>query len=326
MKSSMNNSVSPQNIYIDTSALRSMSFNTDVAYLLALSNSGKIKLHISETTLWERGRQQYEKDCAGDRVVPFPDGINRYLAWFKILFEKHRVIIIPSDDSITDQAALHIQSDHSYFKQDNENDQRDAHVLATAESRLEKSALIICHDNNLVQSFKTGGFTNTCQNVKDFLSKVIAEEISTIVLEKPSLNMLDEYQISTTFTKSFQEFNYGADHRFHEYLKTLPTMTDELSAKLANMQTLDAEIRKRILGYVKWFSPVGKDNLCHLLEQRHYGKEQIESNARRLQQENLLIETENYWLTNTQNVEAKVICEQAMAVVMPEILKILELS
>ncbi len=51
MKSPMNDSVSPQNIYIDTSALRGMSFNKDVASLLALSNSGKIRLHISEATL-----------------------------------------------------------------------------------------------------------------------------------------------------------------------------------------------------------------------------------------------------------------------------------
>ena len=166
----MNNSVSPQNVYIDTSALRGMSFNKDVASLLALSNEGEIRLHISETTLWERGRQQYERDYAGDRVIPFPDGINRYLAWFKILFEKHGVIVIPSDDSIVDQAALHIQSDNSYFSQDNENDQRDAHVLATAELKLEKSALILCHDNNLALSFeKVAGFTNVRRDFRIFL-------------------------------------------------------------------------------------------------------------------------------------------------------------
>ena len=56
------------------------------------------------------------------------------------------------------------------------------------------------------------------------------------------------------------------------------------------------------------------------------GEEQIESNAQRLKQENLLIETENHWFTNTQDAESKEICEQAMAVVMPEILEILELN
>ena len=327
MRSSMNNSVSPQNIYIDTSALRGMSFNKDVVGLLALSSAGKIRLHISETTLWERGRQQYERDYTGDRVVPFPDGINRYLTWFKILFEKHGVIVIPSDDSIVDQAALHIQNDNLYFNQDNENDQRDAHVLATAELKLEKSALILCNDNNLAQTFeKIAGFSNVHRDFKNFLLEVMGEEADIPTLEKPSLDTLDEYQISTTFTESFRRFIHKADHRFHEYLKTLPSVTDKLSAKLVNMQVLDAEIRKRVLGYVQWFSPVGKKDLHLLLEPRRYGKEQIESNAQRLKQENLLIETENHWLTNTQNAQAKEICEQAMAVVMPEILEIMELT
>ena len=69
-----------------------------------------------------------------------------------------------------------------------------------------------------------------------------------------------------------------------------------------------------------------RNNYNLLLEPRRYGKEQIESNAQRLKQENLLIETENHWLTNTQNAEVKEICEQAMSVVMPEILEIMELA
>lgn len=280
---------------------------------------------ISETTLWERGRQQYENDYKGDRVVPFPDGINRYLAWFKVLFENHRVIVIPSNDNIINLAALHIQNTNLYFKQDDPNDQRDAHVLATAELELEKSAIILCHDNDLAQTFEKIGF-KVRKDFNNFLLEVIGKEADIPSLEKPNLNTINEDQISKTFTDSFRKFITEADHRFHEYIKTLPSITDKLNAKLANMQVLDAEIRKRVLGYVQWFSPVGKKDLHLLLEPRRYGKEQIESNAQRLKQENLLIETENHWLTNTQNAEAKEICEQAMAVVMPEILEIMELN
>ena len=164
------------------------------------------------------------------------------------------------------------------------------------------------------------------KDFKDFLLELIGEEANIPTLEKPSLETLDEYQISTTFTGSFRSFISKADHRSHEYLKALPTITDKLRAKLANMQVLDAEIRKRILGYAQWFSPVGKGDLRQLLEPRRYGEAQIESNAQRLKQENLLIETENHWLTNTDDAEAKEICEQAMAVVMPEILEIMGLS
>lgn len=323
----MNDSAPPPTVYIDTSALRAMSFNKDVASLLAISKAGHIRVYISETTLWERGRQQYERDFTGDRVVPFPDGITRYLAWFKTLFEKHGVFIIQSNNNITKSAKLHIQNSNTYFKQEQENDQRDAHVLATAELCLEKSALILCQDKDLAKSFTNiAGFSNVRQDPKNFILEIIGENAVIPELEKPSLDSLDAYQISTTFTPSFQSFINTADHRFHEYLKTLPSITDKLSAKLANMQVLDAEIRKRILGYAQWFSPIGKADLYNLLESRRYGEEQINSNAQRLKQEQLLIETASHWLTNTKSAESKEICEQAMSAVMPEILEIMELT
>lgn len=324
----MNNSDPPQNIYIDTSALRGMNFKKEVASLLAFSKTGKIRLYISETTLWERGRQQHEMDCAGDRVVPIlRDALNRYIAWFKDIFIEYGVNILESNESIIKQVALHIQSDSSYFKQGNENDLRDAHVLATAELNLEKNTLILCGDKKLAQSFKDiAGFPNVREDCKEFLLEMVGEETNVPTLDRPSLDMLDEYRISTTFSPSFLGFINKADYRFYEYLKTLPSITDKLNAKLNNMTLLDAEIRKRVLGYTQWFSPIGKENLCQLLEPRRYGKMEIENNAQRLKQENLLIETENHWLTNTQKAEEKEICEQAMAVVMPEILEIMELS
>ena len=324
----MNNLVLPQDIYADTSALRSMNFYKGVASLLALSKAGKIRLHISETTLWERGRQQFENDVSrGDRIVPFPDGINRYLAWFKILFQKYGVRIIPSDDRILELTTQHLQNENSYFSHDIENDQRDAHVLATAEVSLEKDVLILCHDKNLAKAFgEVAGFTNVCRDSNSFLSEVVGDEADIPRLDVPSLDDLSDYQIYKTFTESFHEFINKADHRFHQYLITLPKITDKLSAKLENMQALDAEIRKRVLGYAQWFSPVTKKDLHILLTPKHYDEEQIESNAQRLKQEDLLTETENHWLPNTQNPEAKEICDQAMALVMPEILEILELS
>jgi len=323
----MEKPATPKHIYIDTSALRGMKFNVDVAKLLALSDAGVIRIHISETTLWERGRQQYERDYVSDRVVPYPDGINRYLAWLKVHFEKHGVIVIPSDDIVIEKAKEHIQDDNTYFSQDNENDQRDAHVLATAEVKLEKNTLILCSDNNLAQAFeKIAGFTNIRRDFKNYLLELAGEEFKIPALEKPSLDALDEYQIATTFSKSFHGFIDSADSRFHEYLVSLPSISDKLNAKLENMKVLDAEIRKRILGYTQWFSPIGKDQLVQFLGARHYEKEQVENNAQRLKQENLLLETENHWFTNTQDDEAKEICEQAMSVVMPEILELLELN
>jgi hypothetical protein len=321
----MNNLVSPQNIYIDTSALRGMSFHKDVGGLLALSNAGKIRLCISETTLWERGRQQYEDDCK-NRIIPFTNNIGLYLAWFKKYFEENGVRVIPTDDRIIDKVSSYLQNDDFYFNKDDKNDQRDAHVLATAELKLEKRDLILCPDGELAQTFEKIGFT-VRRDFKNFLSEVMGKENDIPIIIPPSLDTIDKYQIPKVFTKHFERFISEADgDSFYKYKTTLPIITDKLNAILENMGVLDAEIRRRVLGYAQWFSPVGKNNLFLLLEPRHYGKAQIESNAQRLKQENLLIETENHWLTNTHNAEAKEICEQAMAVVMPEILEIMELN
>ncbi len=314
-------------VYIDTSALRGMSFNREVATLLSLSAKGIIRVYLSETTLWERGRQQYERDFSGDRVVPYPDGINRYLAWFKALFEKYGVIIIPSDTEITDLAATHLQSSESYFSPDVENDQRDAHVLATAEIKTPKKSLILCHDNNLADTFENiSGFVNVRKDFKNFLLELVGDSAESPNIEKPSLDSLDDVQIASTFSESFRGYISEADHRFHEYLKTLPEVTDKLTAKLANMQLLDAEIRKRILGYTQWFDPITKNQLNELLGLRHYNNGQILTNVERLRDEGLIVETEHCWMTNNQDPEVVEICEQAMSVVMTEIIEMLELD
>lgn len=316
-----------QDTYLDSSALRAMSFHHDVARLLALSKNGDIRLYLSETTLWERARQQYENDFKQDRVVPYSSDLNRYVTWFKALFEKHGAVVVPSSARIISRVEEHLNSDNSYFNEDNENDQRDAHILATAELKLERGAVVLCHDENLAQAFeKVAGFADVRRDAKRFLSEESGTESDVPKLEKPNLDSLSEYAISTTFTESFQSFIRKADARFDTYLKTLPTVTDKLNSRLEHMQVFDVEIRKRLLGYIRWFSPISKDDVFRLLEPRRYGKEAIENHANLLVHENLLVGTENYWLSNNEDPEAKEICEQAMAVVMPEILEIVELD
>lgn len=321
-----NDSAPLPNIYIDTSALRAMSFHKQLTALLELSRLGKARVFICETTLWERGRQHHEKETDSNRVLP-PVDLSIILAWFKVLFEKYGVTIIKSDDSINDRAGFHIRNDESYFKQEDENDQRDAHVLAAAELKLDKSTIILCRDKKLASAFEdVGGFVTVRRDVDEFLSEIFGEEMDLPILEKPRFEALGEYLIATTFTDSFRAFIASADHRSHGYIVSLPTITDKLDAKLAGMQTEDSEIRRRILGYTRWFSPISKSELNSLLESRRYNDTQVESNAQRLVQENIIIETENHWMTNNQDDEANEINDQAMASVMPEIIEMMELD
>ena len=314
-------------IYIDTSSLRNMSFYKDLARLLDASKKKNIEIYISETTLWERGRQQYAKDFDIDRLIPYPDDINRYLAWFKSFFENYGVTIIKSSDAIVQKTNDYLQNPNSYFKINDPNDQRDAHVLSTAEVSLEKSISVLCNDGNLADAFEDlAGFSYVKRDAKAFISELIDPSLPIPTLERPSLDSLNQDQIIMTFSPSFQDFIKTADPRFHEYLTTLPVSTNKLDAKLTSLQVIDVEIRKRILGYVSWFAPLGKKELNKLLETREYGIEQIDINAKRLRLENLLSETENNWLPNVANPESKEICDEAMSVLMPEILEIMELA
>ncbi len=91
------------------------------------------------------------------------------------------------------------------------------------------------------------------------------------------------------------------------------------------MHSLDDQLRKRILGYVKWFKFISKESLEELLEQKGHEKTVIICQAQILKQNKLLIETENYWLPSDEHGSVEIL-NQAMAAVMNEILDIMGLS
>lgn len=316
-----------QDVYLDTSALRQLSFNRDLAILLHQCKIGQIRVYISEAALWERGRQQYESDFKNDRVVPYKAELSSYLAWFKLLFEGHCVIIIQSSKQIMDKTDEYMRNENTYFNVSDVNDQRDACVLATAETSLDKNTIILCGDKELADEFGAiGGFQNILRGAKTFVEQIQETDMEIPVLDKPDLSDIDDYQRANTFSDNFKSFIGGADQRSLVYLKELPSISDRLTAKLQNMQIQDAEIRKRILGYVRWFSPIGKSELLGLLIARNYQEEPINNNAARLVEEQLLLETDHAWMANNKSDEAKIVCEQAMSLVMPEILEIMELN
>jgi len=161
-------------------------------------------------------------------------------------------------------------------------------------------------------------------------SKTITEEEIKSPLSESLLSVLpiidpESYDKFEADLKNV-DTDWFAEQKHEPKVVPISSEFDKLDELISDINVADTEIKKRVLGYTQWFSdpPVSKDRLYQLLESEKYGADKIENNAQRLKQENLLIETENYWLTNTKNDMAVEVSEQAMAVVMPEILALLE--
>lgn len=340
-------SASIKTIYIDTCVISQE--NKDFWRLLAAAKEKKLNIYISEIVIWERtkARDGLEKkslfDSGGDKGIP------RQAAYFKKTLKKFGVEVIDHSDEIIEVAEQFIQNDAANFNKNNYNELRDAHILAAAHCRLEKSTIIASNDSGLVERVPLllAAFDVITENE---ITNFVESEGSTPPASNPCYSQsLTEEEIKAPFSKSLlsvlpiidpESFKkYENDLKkinIHENNTTkigsapenIPTDFEKLESKIAEMHSEDTEIKKRVLGYTEWFSspPISKDDLYKLLESKNYNKGIIENNAQRLEQESLLIETDHHWLINTQNPEAKEICEQAMAVVMPEILEMMELN
>jgi len=81
----------------------------------------------------------------------------------------------------------------------------------------------------------------------------------------------------------------------------------------------DRDVRRRVLGYSRWFEPVNKIEIFKKLAGFGHEQELIENNAQRLREADLIQITENHYLP--MNVE---ICQQAAESLMDEILQNLD--
>jgi predicted nucleic acid-binding protein len=309
-----------QNIYIDTNALRALNFQTHITPLLHASKQGVIKLYLCEAVLWERARQYYENEK--DRLITVSSTLPKIVAWFKTVFEEHGVKIIDTPSSDIENIKNLLEDKNRYFKAENVNDQRDALIFSVALSTLAKhDTLILCEEHNLSNAFEQEGYIvrkDTKRCIEEITANITAPRIIT-----PDIQRLDDKQVSLALSPNFKNFIEAADHQYLIYKRELPVLTEDLSTKLHNMQTLDIEVRKKVLGYAQWFSPVSKEELKRLLETGLYKDGLIENSAQRLLLEELLVDTGNHWLPNTNNQVTKHIFEQAMSAVMPEILEII---
>ena len=316
--------------------------------LLAASKAKKLNIFISEVVIWEKSKARH-KLAEASLFYADDKGIPLNAASLKKTLQDFGVKIIEHSDRIIKKAEEFIENEQANFDISNTNDLRDSHILAAALCGLDKNTIIASNDGEFIKRLPI-----LLPNFSSINKEDINHFVKTKGIQKPRKNPVDlqsltEEEIKSPFSssllsvlpiidpESFEKFksdrkkvniNKFSGVKLDSKPEPVPNEFGKLETLLSKVHSMDTEIKKRVLGYTQWFSdpPISKNDLYQLVKSERYGKEEIENNTQRLKQENLLIETENYWLTNTQNAEAVEICEQAMAVVMPEILELMELN
>lgn len=334
-----------KSIFIDTCAISKMEDN-GFWRLLAAAKEQKIKIFISEVVIWEKSKARHKVE-ESSFFYSEAKGIPLNAAAFKKTLQGCNVHIIEHNLEIIKKADHFIQDSSANFDKLILNELRDAHIIAAAECTLDINAIIVSNDKDFIKRVPIlTKFTHTI--TQDDITKLV----ESLGLKKPEKNPTDHTslnleEIKSPFSESllsilpmidpeyFNKFNNDLektnlgqkDKSPKDNAKAQKIDTDKLTARLVAIGNAEIQIRKRILGYTHWFAPTAtKEDLHNFLINKKHSSEEVESLATKLKQENLLIETENRWLTNIHSKESKEICEQAMAAVMPEILEILELA
>lgn len=92
-----------------------------------------------------------------------------------------------------------------------------------------------------------------------------------------------------------------------------------LDETLANLDEDDREVRRRVLGYSRWYDPASKAEIFEKLAGFGHEQELVENNAQRLHDADLIQITENHYIPVNEEI-----CQQAAESLMAEFLQELE--
>lgn len=94
-----------------------------------------------------------------------------------------------------------------------------------------------------------------------------------------------------------------------------PSNRNEFNEAMDKLGDIDREVRRRLLGYSRWLDPAPKSEVNGRITSHGFTESVIAVNAKRLQDEKLLIITENHYLAAADSI-----CQQAAETVMDEFL------
>lgn len=313
-------------IFIDTSFLRGESHkNPQLQEIFELSKNRKVDIYISKIALEEWRTQKAEELISEIRSATItidrvwsrnivaenftnPNDRFSYPAEEVIKEEsKKRVDTFVKDNRIN---VLNCTKEHTdsvledYFEcnppfnpnQSRENRRKDIpdawiYQAAVDVYQDHDDFIVLCRDGNLSRVMSSLGENVTVyENAKEILDHLEPEVIKD--KEPPEDSVAD----------------------------VPPATADDANHLLESLQLLrneNAELEVRILGFVKWFDPVSKEDLHKQLVEKGYQGNIIENTAQRLVNAGVIRDTGHYYLPG--NVE---ICEEAAHQIMNEILEL----
>lgn len=305
-------------LYFDTNALRALKFAKEISVLLDASKSGEANITLSEWVIYEYARQAFNRqiDAPISQVALIAklsgkrrqDILRSYHVFFKTTFKAHGVNVIDHTENIAVAADRIISDDGTYFSVDNDNDRRDALILASALHALRnENSIIICQEKKLKTEFERRGFhvqddakkfmTDTFPNRK--VEKVLTPDISEILRDTDRINFSEDFhtalqRVDDTYAQLFVSDEPLAAEALVD-LKVAQQRVGELGKD-------DSQTRLDILAYVYWFAPLGKKDLVQMLEERQIREELIQNSADRLAMAGLIRDTGAYYLPDREGV------------------------
>jgi hypothetical protein len=104
-----------------------------------------------------------------------------------------------------------------------------------------------------------------------------------------------------------------------EVAESQPSNRNDFNAAMDNLGEADREVRRRLLGYSRWFDPATKSEVNGRIVGHGFEEAVIAINAQRLHDENLLVITEHHYLPVAESI-----CQHAAETLMDEFLAELE--
>ena len=138
--------------------------------------------------------------------------------------------------------------------------------------------------------------------------EVTYDELQRATESPSSKALLEEVQDA----RNSEEYRAGIQNGSEEKQDTLTPM-------LAEFGDIDQEVRRRVLGYSRWYEPASKAEVFEKLAVLGHEPELVENNARRLHEADLIKITENHYLPLNEEI-----CQQAAESLMAEFLQELE--
>ena len=325
------------NIYLDNSALHSLSILREFLALGLVSDQASHSVIISSVVLWERSRGYFETKQKENRnsIVQYKNEIplRQIISHFSSLFNAYNVRIAQMEERHHVVVSEILSDPSSYFSTDNEHDIRDAAILAIALDNLDPNkTVVLCADSKLATEFAKRGFTVE-RDAKKYVAGVLerAESISDIpiissVAPSDGINGSGDI-VRDVVNLPLQRLLERADpiyfSTFEAESPSHSIVGNHLPAKLKEMNAKDNDLRTKLMGYTNWLAPTPKGELASLLEPQGFGTEAIVVNTQFLCQEGLLIDTGTHLIPNYSDPEAALVSEDAKNAVISDMIELL---